>query len=396
MNNNLSLTGSIKPLLLSTAIVSALTGCSSLGSLIGGASGDEEFQKGVYASAGIGASRLTPSVDKFPGLDVNDRVEPAGQVTIGADLTPTFSVEIHSADLGSAGFSPSAGADGSSSAGRYNYHMNGVSALAYVGKNKYNASREGITAYGRLGLAAIDGSTVNNSLVYEREDGAPVLVGAGVEYGTRSGLGLRAEAMTNGSDASYGQVGVLYRMGIGSRKKPQLAQAKPVLSTPVQQVAPAQPVIAAAKVEVDGDRDGVMDSRDNCLSTPMGIAVDHTGCQAMSSMIDMVLFDIDSAELNSSARRILSQVAQQVVANPNAVINLEGHADATGDANYNMSLSNRRADSVAKFLVAQGVRQSQLVDIGAYGETVPVQDNNTNTGRAANRRVELFGKGLAR
>ncbi len=394
MNNNLSVIIPMRPLVLSLAIASSLAGCSSLGSMIDGASGDGDFQKGVYASAGLGASRLTPSVKEFPALDVNDRVEPAGQVTIGADLTPTFSVEMHSADLGSAGFSPSAGADGSSSAGRYNYHMSGISALAYVGKNKHNASREGITAYGRLGLAAIDGSPVNDSLVYEREDGTPVVVGAGVEYGTRSGLGLRAEAMTNGSDASYGQVGVLYRLGIGSKKKPQLAQAKPVM--PVRQVAPAQPVIAAAKVDLDGDRDGVMDSRDNCLSTPMGIAVDRNGCEAAASMIDMVLFDIDSAELTSNSRRILSQVAQQVAANPNAVLNLEGHADATGDAGYNMSLSNRRASNVAKFLVSQGVSKSQLVDINAYGETVPTQDNTTNTGRAANRRVELFGKGLAR
>ena len=141
-----------KPLLLSAAIFVSLSGCASIGGI---SSDGDEFRKGIYASAGIGASRLTPSVDNFPGLDVNDRVEPGGQATIGADLTPTFSVEAHSADLGSAGFSPSGAADGSSSAGRVNYHLNGISALAYLGKNKHNANRKGLTAYGRLGLAAI-------------------------------------------------------------------------------------------------------------------------------------------------------------------------------------------------------------------------------------------------
>ena len=389
MNKSVKTVYRLKPLLLSAAISAALGGCASIGDFSSADGGD--FQKGVYATAGLGASRLTPDVDKFDTLDVNDRVEPAGQVTLGVDLTPTFSVEAHSADLGSAGFSPRGGADNSVSAGRYNYHMSGVSALAYIGENKHNAKREGLTAYGRLGYASIDNSIIGNNLIYEREDSAPVVVGAGVEYGTSSGLGLRAEAMTNGADASYGQVGVLYRLGIGSEKTPKLAQAEPQ----PQRVVVERP--AAAKVVVaDGDGDGVIDSADSCLATPAGIAVDATGCEAAAAMIDMVLFDVDSDRLTLTAKSILTQVARKVASRPNASLTLEGHADATGDAGYNMSLSSRRARTVARFLLDQGVKQSQFNDVSSYGETVPVQDNTTNTGRAANRRVELYGKGIAR
>lgn len=395
MTNGFSLTTFVKPLALGAAILVALSGCASLSP---SANDGSEFQRGVYASAGLGASRLTPSVDDYPSLDVNDRVEPAGQVTIGADVSPTFSVEMHSADLGSAGFSPRAGADGSSSAGRYNYHMNGISALAYIGGNKHNANRKGLTGYGRLGLASIDNSIVGNSLNYERDDTAPVVVGAGVEYATSSGLGMRAEAMTNGSDTSYGQVGVLYRMGIGSKRKPRLAQAEPEIKTPVlPAIKPLpQPTVAAAKVPVDGDRDGVMDDVDQCLSTAAGVSVDSNGCDAVAGLIDMVLFDVDSAELTAQARSILSNVASQVASQPNASLSLEGHADATGAEDYNLDLSKRRARTVSRYLVGKGVKQSQLVGIDSFGETSPAQDNSSSSGRAANRRVELYGKGIAR
>lgn len=389
MTNDYSLAAALKPLALSVAITTALTGCASIAPSIDNGS---DFQRGVYATAGLGASRLNPSVENNPELDVNDRVEPAGQVTLGADLSPTFSVELHSADLGSAGFSPSQGADGSSSAGRYNYHMNGISALAYVGGNKHNANRKGLTGYGRLGYASIENSPVGN-LNYSREDEAPVVVGAGIEYATAKGLGLRAEAMTNGSDASYGQVGVMYRLGLGSKKTPKLAQAEPSVKAPVQM---PQPAVAAARVPVDSDQDGVMDNIDQCLSSAPGASVDSSGCELISGQIDMVLFDVDSAELTGEARSMLSNVARQMSRQPGATLNLEGHADSTGDADYNLDLSKRRARSVARYLIDSGVSRSQLSDVNSYGEMSPAQENNTVSGRAANRRVEIHGTGFVR
>jgi len=383
-----NLHGSFRPLALSVALVATLSGCASISPT---ADSSSEFRRGIYASAGIGTSRLSPDVDNFSELDVNDRVEPAGQITVGADLTPTFSVEGHSADLGSAGFSPSGAADGSSSAGRVNYHLNGISALAYFGGNKHNANRKGLTAFGRLGLAAISNSNVGSNLNFDREDTAPVVVGGGLEYATRSGLGLRAEALTNGSDASYGQVGILYRLGFGGKRKPKLAQAAPapVLKAP-------KPAIAAARVPVDGDRDGVMDEFDQCLSSAPGASVDSAGCELFSGQINMVFFDHDSDNLTSKARSILSSVASQMASQPNATLNLEGYADATGDTDYNLDLSKRRARNVARYLTGQGVKQSQLTDVNSFGESSPAQNNNTASGRAANRRVEIFGRGIAR
>lgn len=390
MTHDYSLVAVFKLSALSIAVLTVLSACA--GNTPYGNDGSE-FQRAVYATAGLGASRLNPSVDEFPELDVNDRVEPAGQVTIGADLSSTFSVELHTADLGSVGFSPSGSADGSSSAGRYNYHMNGISALAYVGGNKHNVNRKGLTGYGRLGLVSIDNSVIGDSLDFERDDEAPVIVGAGIEYATKMGLGLRAEALTNGSDTSYGQVGVMYRLGLGSKKIPKLAQAKPVLPTPAK--AP-KPVVAAARVPVDGDRDGVMDDVDQCLASAPGASVNNVGCETVSGQLDQVLFDVDSDELTSEARSILSSVASKIKRQPGAILKLEGHADATGDADYNLDLSKRRAHTVARYLIDSGVRRSQLNDVSSYGEASPVQENSTISGRAANRRVELHGIGFVR
>ena len=65
-----------------------------------------------------------------------------------------------------------------------------------------------------------------------------------------------------------------------------------------------------------------------------------------------------------------------------------GHTDSTGEDAYNMGLSQRRAESVRSYLVSKGVKASRLEAKG-YGETKPVASNDTNEGRAKNRRVEL-------
>ena len=90
-----------------------LSGCGTAhkapelpGSAVAASSYEDSLSRGLYAVAGIGPSRLEPDTSSVDGFDQDDRVEPAGQITIGADLSRHFSVEAHSADLGSAGLSP--------------------------------------------------------------------------------------------------------------------------------------------------------------------------------------------------------------------------------------------------------------------------------------------------
>jgi outer membrane protein OmpA-like peptidoglycan-associated protein len=101
-----------------------------------------------------------------------------------------------------------------------------------------------------------------------------------------------------------------------------------------------------------------------------------------------VLFDFDSADLTADAQLSVARVAGFLIAlsNRNAVV--EGHADNTGRADYNLELSKRRAESISAALVESGVEADRLAAEG-YGSSFPVASNDTAEGREKNRRVEI-------
>ena len=109
---------------------------------------------------------------------------------------------------------------------------------------------------------------------------------------------------------------------------------------------------------------------------------------APSFIIKDVNFATDSAQLNTTDTTILDQAANALREQPNVPYIVAGHTDSVGDAAYNQALSERRADSVANYLVQSGVSASQLSVVG-YGETQPIASNDTAAGRAQNRRVEI-------
>jgi outer membrane protein OmpA-like peptidoglycan-associated protein len=101
-----------------------------------------------------------------------------------------------------------------------------------------------------------------------------------------------------------------------------------------------------------------------------------------------ILFDVDSYELKSETKKQLIDFAQTLNKYEETDIRIEGHADATGSDDHNLKLSRQRADAVGSFLEAQGVKTSRVDEMG-YGESQPVADNSTETGRRKNRRVDI-------
>lgn len=102
-----------------------------------------------------------------------------------------------------------------------------------------------------------------------------------------------------------------------------------------------------------------------------------------------VTFDVDSAAIRQEFYSPLNQVAATLREYEQTYIDVIGHTDSTGSAEYNQDLSQRRALSVGEYLVAQGVAQPRFI-IGGRGETQPIASNATNEGRARNRRVEII------
>jgi len=99
-------------------------------------------------------------------------------------------------------------------------------------------------------------------------------------------------------------------------------------------------------------------------------------------------FAFDSARIEPEFEPVLDVAVEELSANPGVHVEVSGHTDATGPDAYNQGLSERRANSVVKYLVDKGISPSRLSAAG-YGESSPVADNATRDGRAQNRRVEL-------
>ncbi|GGB29207.1 cell envelope biogenesis protein OmpA [Sphingomonas metalli] len=101
-----------------------------------------------------------------------------------------------------------------------------------------------------------------------------------------------------------------------------------------------------------------------------------------------ITFAYDSADVQPQFRRTLDQVADTLAEYNQTYVDVYGHTDSTGSDAYNQTLSERRATSVADYLASHGV-QSARIGTRGYGETQPIASNDTDEGRAANRRVEI-------
>lgn len=118
------------------------------------------------------------------------------------------------------------------------------------------------------------------------------------------------------------------------------------------------------------------------------VEVRRSGDTLIIDVPQQVSFDFDSADLRPEGRDALRQVAGVLVNNPRTTIDVIGHTDSVGRADYNQALSQRRAQSVATYLISQGVRGDRILTDGR-GATQPIATNATEQGRARNRRVEI-------
>ena len=103
---------------------------------------------------------------------------------------------------------------------------------------------------------------------------------------------------------------------------------------------------------------------------------------------NVVFFDFDSSEIRSEYVPVVAAHAQYLVKYPTARVRLEGHTDERGSREYNIGLGERRAQTVRRALLAQGVADSQITTV-SYGEERPAVEGSDEAAFAQNRRVEL-------
>jgi outer membrane protein OmpA-like peptidoglycan-associated protein len=126
--------------------------------------------------------------------------------------------------------------------------------------------------------------------------------------------------------------------------------------------------------------------RDKMAGT--GVTVTRNGDNITLNMPSSITFALNSSDLNSQFYSALEGVTMVLKEYDKTVIEVAGHTDSSGSDQYNQSLSERRAQSVASYLGSHGVKEQRLLTVGA-GESRPVASNDSEAGRATNRRVEL-------
>lgn len=198
---------------------------------------------------------------------------------------------------------------------------------------------------------------------------------------------------------------------LGSKDKENLTFANPVanlydeLKDPSlrnevealkQRVSTLEGAVAILGTDTDGD--GVSDRFDKCPNTPAGTVVDGSGCpilfpeavvveQVKAEKFSAIQFEFDSSVLKTSSYAELDRLAKDLRASNSSVL-LNGYASSEGSAEYNVTLSQDRANAVKQYLVNAGVAASKITTKG-YGDADPVASNATEAGRVQNRRVEI-------
>jgi len=230
---------------------------------------------------------------------------------------------------------------------------------------------------------------------------------------------------TQSDKFSYGYVGLEF--ALGNATKPQLAFINPAAVLEKNYIAKYEELKAELeasknqdelnaiknqvnKLMTDADGDGVSDFYDKCPNTPAGTKVDGAGCtlpiveipkpvvtntyiiteedkKIVTEAIKNLEFDLSKSTIRATSFASLDRVAK-LITSKNLSLKLAGHTDSQGSNAYNMKLSKDRAESVKAYLVSKGVNPSRIEATG-YGESQPIDNNNTETGRQNNRRVEF-------
>ena len=148
------------------------------------------------------------------------------------------------------------------------------------------------------------------------------------------------------------------------------------------------------EVFIDTDNDGVSDEEDDCPKTP-GPA-DNNGCPVLTveqeAVVDTAFTNLEfvfsKAEITFDSYKSLTRLGTMLMENPDMRLRIEGHTDNVGGDSMNMTLSKARSTAVKVFLTDRGVDNKSIMTF-YYGEQKPIATNDTEEGRAKNRRVEL-------
>ncbi len=146
---------------------------------------------------------------------------------------------------------------------------------------------------------------------------------------------------------------------------------------------------------LDDDGDGVNNCIDKCPDTVKGLAVDADGCPIADIVTLKVNFDFDKSDIKPQYHQELADFASYMKQQQSfTVVEIAGHTDSKGSDEYNQKLSERRAKAVRDYLVNELGMDTNLFSAVGYGESKPIASNDSDAGRAENRRIMAELKGV--
>ena len=265
-----------------------------------------------------------------------------------------------------------------------------------------------------LGWGAFSSFPGNTNIV-PRDTDDMFHFGVGAKFPITDMLGLRLDGRimvppaiasgiaTVGTETHFGgpdyEILLTAYLGFGGEKPVSLPPPPPpALPPPPEPTAPPPPPPAPAPVvDKDTDGDGIPDSIDKCPNEPETFNgyQDEDGCpdevpaiKKFTGVIKGINFKTKSAEITKDSHDVLDNAVQVLKDFPDVKLEIGGHTDNVGKAEFNLELSRTRAESVKAYLVEKGIAADRLTAVG-YGMDKPIEPNKTAVGRAKNRRTEF-------
>jgi len=322
---------------------------------------------------------------------------------LGIELTPStqFQVEYGVSDANGEASEDSADAG----VNRFDIEQEMISGNFLIGTEEFTGYTDSALKPYVLVGAGQSKIKVENQEQYTNSDNEVVAAGTEVSNSkdTIGNLGLGAMYRINDALSLRGEARAIHNFDNNWWEGMALAGLEVVLGghlAPTVAVPPMQepmvdttPVVVV-EADLDSDGDGVPDSMDACPGTPMNVVVDERGCPVPVDITDelkmelRVFFDNDKSAIKNQYKPEIAKVAEKMREYPNSTARVEGHASKTGpSARYNQRLSEARAVAVKSMLTNEfGIAPNRLSTVG-YGYDNPIASNDTEEGRAMNRRV---------
>jgi outer membrane protein OmpA-like peptidoglycan-associated protein len=356
------------------------------------------FAPCFYLGVGLGQSSLDPdtSDSSWNPLDSKDT---AYSLFAGYHFAHSWFAEVMYADLGKVAMdNKHALVTAKESVGYLSY-----SAFAgyYLPADELFRTTLPVKFFIKAGIAQLENTSSSPLLRLEKDSQTVLATGAGIEWPFQERWMLRTEIDTFSAEATFLNISVAYWLG-GKKhyyentvyKTLEKVVPKVTIAEAIAQEVDAESSTALPRQEAlaamgDDDKDGVINTKDECPQTPPRFAVDKRGCSIFKGEFKSLYGAFNSTDLTYPSFALLDTIIALLKSYPDTRIEIQAHTDSRGTTEFNQNLSEQRAEVVKAYLVEKGIATKRIQTKG-FGESQPISISDTPEGLSKNRRIDFI------